>query len=485
MAQNPCLGVVRVGRMEIAIPSDVLQEVVPGPLPLSILPGSAPFLLGNALVRGTPVPVLDLGQLLHPGEASESAGTILVVLATSQGRVAFQADELVTVVRKDAEDFCELSGAATGPETVVKKVFVEGARVVGLMDVESLIALPGVRASTQRAAISESGVSAEDELKAWILLRVDSLVVAIDIWAAVGARVIPEIQGAGLGSELVRGFFRTEDHETPLIHLHALLDLPRPESATPQDKMMAIQHDGRSLAFGITEVLSVERHSARSIRPVADSGLPRPELYRGTFLSRKHGQVFVLDHAAVLTHSDVAPVTAMPKSDDEADTTSDEQQGERSNYIVYRAGNKTFASLITEVESVQPFPADMNLLRRDAEAFLGFFQWREQTVPLVDLGGFLEAPTAEAEFPSARVLIVTGQTGPVGFLVQRVESLQMSVAKELPWLEHSASRVNTALPPFTRMIPIRDDSGRRNACLLDLRTVRMDPVPTAPSEAVA
>lgn len=474
MAENQCLGIVRIGRMEVAIPGDHFQEVVPGPLPVAELPGAAPCIVGTALVRGEPLPVLDLARLLQPDAPPVAPGSLHVVLHSSHGRLAVLADAVVTVLPAVRSGYTELTGAASGPEAVFRRATVEDSRVIHVLEVDALVALPGVRTAVQAEPRSESEAVAGEELTGWLFLRVGGLNLAVDIWAAVGARKVPPLQGANFDDRLVLGFFRSGTHETALIDLLDLLEVPKPANAGRPEEMLVIESGGRSLAFGISEVLSVERHPAGAIRPVSGHGLPRSELYRGTFVSRRHGQVLVLDHAALLAHPEVASLTAIPDTTVRAVAATDPGEGERANHIVYRAGKSTVASPIGQVEAVLPHPADLSALRRGDGPFLGYFTWRGEMVPLLDLGVYFGAALAETDRAESRVLVVRTDSGLRGYLVQRVDSLQIAVPKSVPWRDQAQSRIDPALPPLERMIPIHDEAGRRNACLLDLRAVRIE-----------
>ncbi len=62
--------VVCAGNHVCAIPCAIVEEIM-RPLPTESLPGVAPYVRGLAVVRGKPIPVLDLGLLLGAADATD------------------------------------------------------------------------------------------------------------------------------------------------------------------------------------------------------------------------------------------------------------------------------------------------------------------------------------------------------------------------------------------------------------------------------
>ena len=81
--------VVCSGSRVCAVPLAIVEEIM-RPLPTDPLPGVPPFLRGLALIRGTPVPVLDLGILL--GATDEPPTRRFVVLRLNDRRVAIAVE---------------------------------------------------------------------------------------------------------------------------------------------------------------------------------------------------------------------------------------------------------------------------------------------------------------------------------------------------------------------------------------------------------
>ncbi len=77
-----------------ALPLEHVLETM-RPLPLEPIPGLPPFLVGWSVIRGAPVPVVDLTLLL--GDERRQAGTRLVVVRSGERRVALCVDGVLGI----------------------------------------------------------------------------------------------------------------------------------------------------------------------------------------------------------------------------------------------------------------------------------------------------------------------------------------------------------------------------------------------------
>lgn len=85
--------VCRVRNRLCALPATQISEIM-RPLPIERLPGAPPFLLGVAVIRGAPSPVVDLAQLL---DERRSKPTYFVATGQGDRRVALTIDGVIGV----------------------------------------------------------------------------------------------------------------------------------------------------------------------------------------------------------------------------------------------------------------------------------------------------------------------------------------------------------------------------------------------------
>jgi purine-binding chemotaxis protein CheW len=127
--------VSRAGGKRLALPLADVVEVM-RPLPVARLEGAPGFVLGAAVVRGAPVPVIDAGALVGDGEARAPAR--LVSLRVGTRRAALAVEALLGIHALDASELEPvpplLRGMAAGT-----------AEAVAALDEELLVVLRSAR----------------------------------------------------------------------------------------------------------------------------------------------------------------------------------------------------------------------------------------------------------------------------------------------------------------------------------------------------
>lgn len=103
--QRQAVVLCQVGAVACALPLEHVSETL-RPLPVEALSGMAPFIDGVSIIRGAPVPVVDLARLL--GNVSAEPRTRLVVVKVGERRVALAVARVVGVRSLEAGAVIEL-----------------------------------------------------------------------------------------------------------------------------------------------------------------------------------------------------------------------------------------------------------------------------------------------------------------------------------------------------------------------------------------
>jgi len=104
-------------------------------LPIEPLPGAPPFVLGLAVIRGAPVPVLDTARLLG---AEDGTVTRLVTMRTGDHEVAFAVDGVVGVRAIPGDELHALP-------PLLREVCAEAVTAIGTLDRDLLLVLSDAR----------------------------------------------------------------------------------------------------------------------------------------------------------------------------------------------------------------------------------------------------------------------------------------------------------------------------------------------------
>jgi purine-binding chemotaxis protein CheW len=106
------------------------------PLPIEPIHGMPAFVSGLSIVRGTPVPVVDLARLL--GDESVAPPARFVVVKTDRGRVVLAVSEVTGIRTLDAKSLGSLPPLLQGARADL-------VSAIGSLDAELLLVLEGGR----------------------------------------------------------------------------------------------------------------------------------------------------------------------------------------------------------------------------------------------------------------------------------------------------------------------------------------------------
>ena len=133
------LGVgVRAAGEQLILPLTGVSEIQGMP-PTTRLPGTQPWLLGLAHVRGRMVSVVDLGELLQAAGRTGSPGKQVVLLRGESAPMALRVDQVVGLQRiRDAELERDASGAPEWLAPYLSGVRRDATGTWGVLDVGAL-----------------------------------------------------------------------------------------------------------------------------------------------------------------------------------------------------------------------------------------------------------------------------------------------------------------------------------------------------------
>lgn len=128
--------IVTIGSRACAIPVQDVVETM-RPLPIEPVAGLPEFIAGVAVVRGNPIPVVDLGTLLQAGERGKSRGRFITV-KIGERRVAVAVDSVVGLRNLDPSQTGELPPLLKACDTHV-------IEAIGTCDAQLLVVLRSMR----------------------------------------------------------------------------------------------------------------------------------------------------------------------------------------------------------------------------------------------------------------------------------------------------------------------------------------------------
>jgi purine-binding chemotaxis protein CheW len=144
--------IVAIGRRTCAIPLEHVVETM-RPLPIEPVAGTARFIRGVSVIRGEPLPVVDLEMLLDEGASGARSGRF-VTIKVGDRRVALAVEAVVGLRELDPAQLDQLPA-------LLRDVDADLIEAIGTRDAQLVIVLHAARIVPDDVwAILEAGVRA-------------------------------------------------------------------------------------------------------------------------------------------------------------------------------------------------------------------------------------------------------------------------------------------------------------------------------------
>nr|WP_277753898.1 chemotaxis protein CheW [Roseomonas nepalensis] len=464
---------LRLGGCEVAVPADVLQEVVTRPA--SVIPQlqAPPYVPGTFNLRGAAIPIVDLCRLFD----LEAEGNTLAVVQVGGGRLALAVGGILDVLRVAPDQVSPLrrGGGSKGAVISALITLAEGERVVQVLDLGALVATPGVMVLAGDAAEARARASRNSFVRQFLFFRCDDFRFCLE--TAVVREIIdrPQLEASPVRGDLHRGTLRLRGEVVPVLDLFAVLAL----EGTPSEKtkLLVLDVRGRTIALPVSDILAIENRAAARILDLPGYGLRRPGMFGGVVEGNESRgdalllseDAILLEHEAIMRDPEVAVLRRL----------HDGLQGEAEQRLRRKSGGKRVAFLrftaghsysvpIGQIHEIIDMPREFLSIRSDDGVMLGVLKRRGSMVPLVHLARLGSAPCPEP-CPSSRVLVVRGEGGSFGFVVDSTDSMQSALLRDDVQEAPSGGELGrTLLSAASRLLPIDTPDGAQLLPTLDL-----------------
>lgn len=459
------LGLVSIGAMDIALPADLIETIVRGPLDLTPFPRAAAHVLGAFAFGGEAMPVIDFASVLRPPSGTFATPTAFaVVIRHPGGRFAVPVDAVRGMVRADPERITDLDPDSPRRAGLFSRLYTpeQGGRVAVVLDLDLVLAVDGLR-SALRAPRREvdRDVMTNAAARPHVLFRVGGASLALDARQACLVERAPAQPASPLAHPLLRGFHPLRGNTLPVVNTAALLGLP--ESSERPALLFVVGDEQRSVALEIDAIDGMTRLDPALIETELARELARPGLFSGACATETGKITLVLEPQALLEAASLVDNAELFRTEIAEATRA--RTGAARPYIVYRAAGGSLATPMSELEGVFRLPEDYTDMRGGPDpATVGIAGWQGRAVKIVDLGALVGRPAANTG-PGSPIL-VTGKTDNlVGYLVDRLELSRNVRPQALP---HPGDRRFGHLPPLLEQVRVRENTRDIAACVLHL-----------------
>ena len=408
-------GVVRIGELEVALSAQALERVVPWPERLAAHPSPVPWLLGLFELGGQPLPLVDGHRLLGlPAGAGERR---IAVIRHGGGRFGLAIDGVVDLLGLTDDVVVRLQGA---PGRLLGQVYLrpDSGRLVHLLDLDALAALPGFEVSADVPPTRQQVAGGMEGERLYLLFECDGRRLCLD--AAVVQELVdrPQLTPSEFASDSCRHQVQLRGQALPVLELSELVGLTSCANGHHEQlRVLAAGDQGQyRVAFGFQRLLGMWRRDPAQCAPLLGFGLEQPGLLRGVFSAAGGEAAIVIDHLALGCQEAAVAYARIYRTD--RDLLREERRQVRRQPCL------TFLAVpLEQVAEVLPLPAHFLRLGQRDPRLLGLMEVRGQQITLVCLRTLAGAVAVEPG-PGDQVIVVEGQRQRLGFVVQRVEAIE-------------------------------------------------------------
>uniref|UniRef100_UPI0025852069 chemotaxis protein CheW n=1 Tax=uncultured Pseudomonas sp. TaxID=114707 RepID=UPI0025852069 len=170
-------GVVRIGELEVALSAQALERVVPWPERLAPHPSPVPWLLGLFELGGQPLPLVDGHRLL--GLPAVEGERRIAVIRQGGGRFGLAIDGVVDLLGLADDVIVRLQGA---PGRLLGRVYLrpDSGRLVHLLDLDAVAALPGFEVSADVPSTRQQVARGKEGERLYLLFECDGRRLCLD-----------------------------------------------------------------------------------------------------------------------------------------------------------------------------------------------------------------------------------------------------------------------------------------------------------------
>lgn len=299
-----------------ALRLEVVQEIVPAPESLAVIPRAETLVLGVTPYRQTLLPLLSLRGLLGLPAASDpqALGKVVVVSVAGVlvGLVVDATRAIVSADPKLVDPFPPVLSARAGGESRIEAMYRDeaGGALISILSPEQLFredVMQRLRARHDAAASDGAGPQAEaGEERAILVFRLGDSEFGLPIEAVDEVAPVPDrVARLPRAPKFLEGVVNLRGEVLPVVDQRRRFDMPPLADAAERRRLVVVQAEGSRAGLIVDSVSGVLRTPADAIEPTPALTEDMSRLVRGVLnLDDAARMVLVLDPSELLTRAE-------------------------------------------------------------------------------------------------------------------------------------------------------------------------------------
>ncbi|WP_232251261.1 chemotaxis protein CheW [Janthinobacterium sp. 1_2014MBL_MicDiv] len=430
-AATELFGSFFLGDDEFALPASCIREVVNYPARVTTLPLSPPYLEGMFTLRGSVIPVVNLGRLFHADAPRAVPSDKIAILDFQQVLIGIVFQDTGEILRVPASQRSALQYAAGDAHAVIAGTILldGGARLLQILDPQAMLRIENVphvlALQASGAKLSTARYHAQSERRQCVSFHAAGATFAFEMCAIQEIIRVPELHSSILNSELCLGRMHFRGSQVAVVDFGALLHAAASGKATtPDQRIIVVRLDDTTVGFLVDSVDSIVHFFGDEVLPIPLLSKARAAMFAGCITKEGLGDIIFLDHKEILSQTEIVEMRdghARLYPADAETASAATLKAQRRVYITFTVETQ-FAVEIGQVREIIDFSADITTPPGMPACMRGMLNLRQQMISIIDLRQLYAMP-ALPDASAGKILIVERGEERYGFLVDKVDNI--------------------------------------------------------------
>jgi len=417
-------GSFMLGGDEFALPALCIREVVNFPERMTSVPLAPPYLEGMFTLRGSVIPVVNLGRLFDPAAPAAEPSNKIAIIDYQEAQVGLLVHATGEILRVRPEQRSRLRYAEGSTQGVVAGTILldEGRRLVQVLDIDRLVHIenvPQVQSMRASGAETRRQLRVVGERRHAISFRAAGARFAMEMKAIQEIVRVPELAESILASPLCRGRMLFRGLQVPVVDFAALAG-GQPAQADAGQRILVAHIGEATVGFLVDDVESILHFTSDEVLAIPLLSKERSAMFAGCVARPGEEDVILLDHEGIFSRSEIGEMDLGHRQLYPAQArAAASQRAGRKVYLSFRVG-ELFALELKQVREIIDHAGDISHPPGMPDYMCGVLNLRQQLISLVDLRRLYGMEGAEG---AGKVLVIERDEGRYGLVVDAVADI--------------------------------------------------------------
>jgi purine-binding chemotaxis protein CheW len=470
-------GSFMLGGDEFALPALCIREVVNFPERMTSVPLAPPYLEGMFTLRGSVIPVVNLGRLFDPAAPAAEPSNKIAIIDYQEAQVGLLVHATGEILRVRPEQRSRLRYAEGSTQGVVAGTILldEGRRLVQVLDIDRLVHIenvPQVQSMRASGAETRRQLRVVGERRHAISFRAAGARFAMEMKAIQEIVRVPELAESILASPLCRGRMLFRGLQVPVVDFAALAG-GQPAQADAGQRILVAHIGEATVGFLVDDVESILHFTSDEVLAIPLLSKERSAMFAGCVARPGEEDVILLDHDGIFSRSEIGEMDLGHRQlyPAQARAAAAGQRAGRKVYLSFRVG-ELFALELKQVREIIDHAVDISHPPGMPDYMCGVLNLRQQLISLVDLRRLYGMEAAEGV---GKVLVIERDEGRYGLVVDAVADIvTVDDGKRFaaPSLMKTSVTAQDLSAESNEVVELpQADGSTHSTCLLDLERV--------------